>query len=128
MTLITEQPSPHRHLETKTIEELTALLNNEDATVAGAIHKALPQLNQLISIIVTQLRKGGRLFYLGAGSGGRLSVLDAIELPTTFGIEHCVVIPLLAGGVEHLMEAAPPHTCSEPWKPAAKQTSRQAAS
>jgi N-acetylmuramic acid 6-phosphate etherase len=105
MTLITEQPSPHRHLETKTIEELTALLNMEDATVAGAINKSLPQLNQLISIIVTQLKKGGRLFYLGAGSGGRLSVLDAIELPTTFGIQQGIVIPLLAGGVEHLVEA-----------------------
>ena len=67
MTLITEQPSPHRHLETKTIEELTALLNKEDATVTGAIHKTLPQLNRLISVIVTQLKKGGRLFYLGAG-------------------------------------------------------------
>jgi N-acetylmuramic acid 6-phosphate etherase len=105
MTPITEQPSPHRHLETKTIQELTALLNQEDATVAGAIHNALPQLNRLISAIVTQLKNGGRLFYLGAGSGGRLSVLDAIELPTTFGIQHGVVIPLLAGGVEHLVEA-----------------------
>ena len=94
MTPITEQPSPHRHLETKTIQELTALLNQEDATVAGAIHKALPQLNRLISTIVTQLK-----------NGGRLSVLDAIELPTTFGIQHGVVVPLLAGGVEHLVEA-----------------------
>jgi len=83
MTKITEQPSAHRHLEKKSIEEITAAINNEDKIVALAVEKALPQLNKLIVAVVDKLKHGGRLFYLGAGSGGRLSVLDAIELPTT---------------------------------------------
>lgn len=105
MTRITEQPPAHRHLETKTVQELTALINQENASVAIAIEKALPQLNQLIEIIIAKLKNGGRFFYLGAGSGGRLSVLDVIELPTTFGIEPGIVNSILAGGVEHLVEA-----------------------
>lgn len=105
MIRLTEQPSVHRHLETKTIEEITALINREDESVAIAIKRALPQVNRLIAAIVNKLQNGGRLFYLGAGSGGRLSVLDAIELPTTFGIEKGVVNVILAGGIEHLVEA-----------------------
>ncbi len=102
---ITEQPSNHRHLEKMSVEELTARINGEDKTVALAIEKALPQLNALIHTIVQKLKTGGRLFYLGAGSGGRLSVLDAIELPTTFGVSPELVQPILAGGVELLIEA-----------------------
>lgn len=102
---ITEQPSKYRHLEKMTIEELTANINQEDQTVPFAIQKALPQLNLLIHAIVDKLKNGGRLFYLGAGSGGRLSVLDAIELPTTFGVSPEIVQPILAGGVELLIEA-----------------------
>jgi N-acetylmuramic acid 6-phosphate etherase len=105
MVRITEQPSVHRHLETKKIEEITSLINNENATVAQAIQEALPQLNELIYAVVDKLKKGGRFFYLGAGSGGRLSVLDVIELPTTFGIDKGIVNAILAGGVEHLIEA-----------------------
>ncbi|MEX6690922.1 N-acetylmuramic acid 6-phosphate etherase [Danxiaibacter flavus] len=105
MIKITEQASIHRSLETKTIEEITLLINQEDATVAYAIKNALTQINALISNIVEHLKNGGRLFYLGAGSGGRLSVLDVIELPTTFGIEKGIVNTILAGGVEHLVEA-----------------------
>ncbi len=102
---ITEQPSKYRHLEKMTVEELTANINNEDKIVPLAIEKALPQLNKLINSIVQKLKAGGRLFYLGAGSGGRLSVLDAIELPTTFGVSAEMVQPILAGGVEWLIEA-----------------------
>jgi len=105
MIRITEQPSVHRHLETKTIEEITTLINNEDATVATAIKNALPQINELIHAIVRTLKAGGRMFYVGAGSGGRLSVLDVIELPTTFGVEKGMVNTILAGGIEHLAEA-----------------------
>ncbi|ULQ50861.1 N-acetylmuramic acid 6-phosphate etherase [Flavihumibacter fluvii] len=105
MTRITEQPSAHRHLEQKSIAEITALINKEDQSVALAIEKALPQINQLITAVVTQLKNGGRMFYLGAGSGGRLSVLDALELPTTYGIQKGIVNVVLAGGVEHLAEA-----------------------
>jgi len=103
--IITEQPSLHRHLETKKIEEITALINGENSEVAKAIEKCLPQLNKLIYAIVGKMKKGGRMFYLGAGSGGRLSVLDMIELPTTFGIEKGIVNTILAGGIERLAEA-----------------------
>lgn len=105
MTRITEQPSLYRHLEKMSVEELTANINNEDKKVALAIEKALPQLNALIKEIVAKLQAGGRMFYLGAGSGGRLSVLDAIELPTTYGIPKGVVNVILAGGVDRLVEA-----------------------
>lgn len=105
MTRITEQPSRYDHLETRPVEELVTLINNEDATVAAAIQKALPQVSRLITAIVEKLKNGGRMYYMGAGSGGRLSVLDAIELPTTYGIPKGVVNVILAGGVEHLAEA-----------------------
>lgn len=105
MTRITEQPSKYRHLEKMSTEELTSSLNNEDKTVAFAIEKALPQLNTLIDQIVARIENGGRLFYVGAGSGGRLSVLDEIELPTTFGVDPGVFNVMLAGGKEHLIEA-----------------------
>lgn len=105
MNKITEQDSLHRHLEKKSVQELTKLINEEDQKVAVAISAALPQLNTLIEKVVEQLKKGGRLFYLGAGSGGRLSVLDAIELPTTYGIPKGIVNVILAGGVNRLVEA-----------------------
>ena len=105
MATITEQASPHRNLEKKSIREITALINKEDATVAAAIKKALPQVNQLIQLIVDTLKEGGRMFYIGAGSGGRLSVLDVIELPTTYGIPKGVVNSILAGGIPELAEA-----------------------
>jgi len=105
MTRITEQSSLYRHLEKMTVAELTGHINNEDKKVAIAIEKALPHLNKLIEAIVQKLKAGGRMFYLGAGSGGRLSVLDAIELPTTYGIPKGMVNVILAGGLEHLIEA-----------------------
>ncbi len=105
MTKITEQPSPYRHLEKMSVEELTANINKEDHKVAVAIEQALPQINRLITVIVDTLKAGGRMFYVGAGSGGRLSVLDAIELPTTYGIDKGVVNVVLAGGLEQLVEA-----------------------
>lgn len=105
MTKITEQPSRYNHLEKKTVEELTTLINQEDKTVPLAIEKALPEIQKLIKAIVEKLKNGGRMFYIGAGSGGRLSVLDVIELPTTYGIEKGRVNTILAGGVEHLVKA-----------------------
>src|ERR1700760_4194216 len=105
MVKVTEQPSPHRHLETRSVEEITALINAEDAGVATAIRAVLPAVNSLIDAIVRSLRAGGRMFYIGAGSGGRLSVLDVIELPTTYGIDKGVVNTILAGGIPRLAEA-----------------------
>lgn len=105
MIRITEEASKYRNLEKMSVEELTSNLNNEDKTVALAIEKALPQLNTLISTIVSRIEQGGRLFYVGAGSGGRLSVLDVIELPTTYGVSPELFNVILAGGKEHLIEA-----------------------
>lgn len=105
MTKITEQPGKYRDLEKKSIQELTASINAEDKTVALAIEKELPKINALIEAIVNKLESGGRLFYLGAGSGGRLSVLDVIELPTTYGVEPGMVDVILAGGKENLVLA-----------------------
>ncbi|MCH5599326.1 N-acetylmuramic acid 6-phosphate etherase [Niabella ginsengisoli] len=105
MQKITEQPSLYRHLDKMTVEDLTTAINKEDKKVALAVEKALPQLNILIKAIVEKLQAGGRMFYLGAGSGGRLSVLDALELPTTYGIEKEKVQVILSGGLDLLLEA-----------------------
>ncbi|MEO5811130.1 MAG: hypothetical protein ABIU96_00690, partial [Rhodanobacter sp.] len=105
MDRITEQQSSHRNLEEKSIDELVLAINNEDKKVALAIEKSLPQVSKLIAAIVEKLKAGGSMFYIGAGSGGRLSVLDVIELPTTYGIPKGVVNVILAGGVDHLAEA-----------------------
>lgn len=105
MTSITEQSSPYRHLEKMSIPEITKLISDEDRKVALAIEESLPQLNALIEAVVIRLKNKGRLFYIGAGSGGRLSVLDAIELPTTYGVSPDLVNAILAGGTEHLVKA-----------------------
>jgi N-acetylmuramic acid 6-phosphate etherase len=105
MERITEQPSRYRHLEKMSVGELITNINREDRTVAVAIEKQLPQIEQLITAVENQLRAGGRMFYLGAGSGGRLSVLDKIELPNTYGIEKGMINVILAGGEENLVLA-----------------------
>jgi N-acetylmuramic acid 6-phosphate etherase len=105
MERITEQPSLYHDLEKMTVAEITANINREDMKVAVAIEEALPQINRLIEVIVEKLRSGGRMFYLGAGSGGRLSVLDVIELPTTYGIPKGLINVVLAGGLEKLVQA-----------------------
>jgi N-acetylmuramic acid 6-phosphate etherase len=105
MIKITEQPSKYRNLEQMPVEEITANINREDETVALNIKKALPQINQLIHAVVSKLKTGGRMFYVATGSGGRLSVLDVIELPTTFGIPKGIFNVILAGGVDRLVEA-----------------------
>ena len=102
---ITESSSRYDHLEKMSIEELLTNINNEDATVHLAIQKALPQIIALTELIVERMRKGGRVFYLGAGTSGRLGVLDASELPPTFGIPNNMVIGLIAGGDTALRKA-----------------------
>jgi len=102
---ITEQPSKYRHLEKMSVDELITNINKEDQTVALAIEKQLPQISKMITSIEKQLKAGGRMFYLGAGSGGRLSVLDKIELPNTYGIEKGIIEVILAGGEENLIYA-----------------------
>ena len=100
---LTEQPSKYDNLEKMSVKELITNINNEDKLVALAIEKVLPDLEKLITAIENQLRNGGRMFYVGCGTGGRLSVLDAIELPNTYGIEHDKIICILAGGVERVL-------------------------
>jgi N-acetylmuramic acid 6-phosphate etherase len=94
----TEQSSNYNHLEKMSISELLLNINNEDKTVPIAVEKALPQINKLTEEIVFKLKKGGRLFYIGAGTSGRLGILDASECPPTFGVPHELVIGLIAGG------------------------------
>lgn len=104
MERITEQPSFYRHLDKMSVNEIVTGINNEDKKVALAIENVLPQVSKLVSAIEDILRKGGRMFYLGAGTGGRLSVLDKVELPNTYGIEKGIINCLLAGGEERLTE------------------------
>lgn len=94
----TEQDSNYNHLEKMSVSELLSNINNEDKSVPIAVEKALPKIEELIEKIVNQLNKGGRLFYIGAGTSGRLGILDASECPPTFGVPHDLVIGLIAGG------------------------------
>lgn len=105
MVRLTEQPSRYDNLEKKTVDELIRDINTENKVVAIAIEKVLPEIGQLISTIEQQLKRGGRMFYVGCGTGGRLAVLDAIELPNTYGIEKGIIEVILAGGVENLVLA-----------------------
>lgn len=77
---ITEQPSHYDHLEQMSVEQLTADINNENMTVPAAIEKALPAINRLIKAVERKLKNGGRQFYVGCGTGGRLATLDTIEV------------------------------------------------
>jgi N-acetylmuramic acid 6-phosphate etherase len=97
-TKTTEQDSKYNHLEKMTIPELLSTINNEDKTVPLAVEKALPQIEILTTKIVEKLKLGGRLFYIGAGTSGRLGILDASECPPTFGVPHELVVGLIAGG------------------------------
>ncbi|MBU3010083.1 N-acetylmuramic acid 6-phosphate etherase [Polaribacter vadi] len=97
-TKTTEQDSKYNHLEKMSISELLSNINNEDKTVPLAVEKALPQIEALTTQIVKKLKKGGRLFYIGAGTSGRLGIVDASECPPTFGVPHELVVGLIAGG------------------------------
>ncbi|MEW7290415.1 N-acetylmuramic acid 6-phosphate etherase [Aquimarina sp. 2304DJ70-9] len=94
----TEQSSKYDHLEKMSITELLTHINKEDKTVPDAVEQSIPQIEALISQIVQKLKEGGRLFYMGAGTSGRLGVVDASECPPTFGVSHDLVIGLIAGG------------------------------
>ena len=95
---ITEQPSLYDHLEKKSVREILEDINREDQKVASAVQKAIPQIEHLVNLIVPRMRQGGRIFYMGAGTSGRLGVLDASEIPPTFGMPSTLVIGLIAGG------------------------------
>lgn len=97
-TKITEQSSLYNDLEQKSVREILIDINNEDQKVALAVQRVIPEVEKLVTEIVSRMRKGGRLFYLGAGTSGRLGVLDASEIPPTFGMPPGRVIGLIAGG------------------------------
>jgi len=95
---ISEQQSLYDNLEDKSVREILEEINNEDQKVALAVHKTLPQIEELVNLIVPRMRRGGRIFYIGAGTSGRLGVLDASEIPPTFGMPPTLIVGLIAGG------------------------------
>ena len=100
MTFIktTEQSSKYQHLEKMSIADLLSNINNEDQTVPLAIQKSLPQIEKVVTAVVDKMRLGGRLFYIGAGTSGRLGIVDASECPPTFGVPFDLVNGIIAGG------------------------------
>ncbi|MEM1328378.1 MAG: N-acetylmuramic acid 6-phosphate etherase [Bacteroidota bacterium] len=105
MQRTTEQPSHYRHLEKMSVHELLTNINQEDKTVPLAIEKAIPQIEPLVKVIAEKMKAGGRLFYIGAGTSGRLGVVDASECPPTYGVPHDWVIGLMAGGDEAIRKS-----------------------
>ena len=101
----TEQDSNYNHLEKMSVMELITNINQEDKSVAHAIAKELKAVEQLIEQVVIQLKNGGRLFYIGAGTSGRLGIVDASECPPTFGVPHELVVGLIAGGDSAIRKA-----------------------
>ena len=102
---ITEQSSRFDHLEQMSVSELLQHINEEDAMVAEAVRQAIPQIEPFVEAVEQRMKRGGRLFYIGAGTSGRLGVLDASELPPTFGVPDTWVIGLIAGGDQALRHA-----------------------
>lgn len=94
----TESASHHNELESKSISELLLGMNTEDRSVPEAVAASLPQIENLIAEIVSKMKQGGRLFYMGAGTSGRLGIVDASECPPTFGVDFGRVIGIIAGG------------------------------
>ncbi len=92
----------HEDLEQQSVKELLEGINEEDQKVAAAVHACIPQIEKLVNEIVERMQQGGRIFYLGAGTSGRLGVLDASEIPPTFGIPNTYIIGIIAGGEQAL--------------------------
>ncbi len=104
-TKITESESNYNHLEQMSVSDLLTNINKEDQTVPLAVEKVIPEIEQTVAKIVSQLKKGGRLFYIGAGTSGRLGIVDASECPPTFGVPFDLVIGLIAGGDDAIRKA-----------------------
>ncbi|MBC7863272.1 MAG: N-acetylmuramic acid 6-phosphate etherase [Bacteroidia bacterium] len=94
----TESDSSYNHLEKMKVKDLLLNMNREDKTVAHSVERSIPQIEKIVNAIVKKVKNGGRLFYLGAGTSGRLGIVDASECPPTYGIEHGKVIGIIAGG------------------------------
>jgi N-acetylmuramic acid 6-phosphate etherase len=95
---ITEQASSYRHLEKMSVADLLMNINREDQKVPDAVAKAIPQIEKLVEVLGDKMLMGGRLFYIGAGTSGRLAVVDASECPPTYGVPYGLVIAVIAGG------------------------------
>lgn len=101
----TESSSRYDHLEQMNVRDLLTGINNEDQSVSKVIEKLIPRIEELINQIVNKIKDGGRLFYIGAGTSGRLGILDASEIPPTYGMPHGLVIGLIAGGDQAIRKA-----------------------
>lgn len=107
--LSTESESLYSHLEKKSVSEILENINAEDKKIAESVEKALPQIEQLVQAILPNMQEGGRLFYIGAGTSGRLGILDASECPPTYGVSEDLVVGIIAGGdyaIRHAVENA----------------------
>ena len=105
MKRTTEQDSLYRNLESKSTFELLNDINTEDQKVALAVQQCIPQIESLVDVIRAKMKDGGRLFYIGAGTSGRLGIVDASECPPTFGVPHDWVIGIIAGGDSAIRKA-----------------------
>ena len=105
MSTTTESASHYDHLEKMPVSELLTAINQEDQTVPQAVAKVIPQLEKLVTATVERMKQGGRLFYIGAGTSGRLGIVDASECPPTFGVPHDWVIGIMAGGDSAIRKA-----------------------
>ena len=105
MSSITESSSSYENLEKMSVRELLVGIHNEDKKVLPAVEKTIPQIEKLVTEIVPRVKKGGRLFYVGAGTSGRLGILDASEIPPTYGVGYDLVIGLIAGGDQAIRKA-----------------------
>jgi len=103
--LATESTSHYDNLEKMSVRELLVNINNEDKTVPYAVEKCIPQIEALVSQIVPRMKEGGRIFYIGAGTSGRLGIVDASECPPTFGVPHGMVVGIMAGGDKAIRKA-----------------------
>lgn len=101
----TESSSKYNALEKMSVRGLLTNINKEDKTVPDAIEKIIPKIEKLVNIIVKQMKLGGRLFYIGAGTSGRLGIVDASECPPTYGVPQGMVIGLIAGGDRAIRKA-----------------------
>jgi N-acetylmuramic acid 6-phosphate etherase len=105
MERVTEKSSNYNNLESMSIFDLLQNINKEDQLVPQAISKVIPSIEKLIEAIVLRMNKGGRLFYIGAGTSGRLGIVDASECPPTFGVPHGLVVGIIAGGDSAIRKA-----------------------
>lgn len=101
---VTEQPSNYRHLEKMSVKEIVSNINKEDDNVAVAVNNALPQIEKLITAVSEKMIEGGRLFYIGAGTSGRLGILDASECVPTYGVPKGLVVGIIAGGDKAIVD------------------------